>query len=321
MGRSSSPPPDRVPYPPLASLEAVRAVAGHQSLTGSVGELGLTAGALSRRVVSIEAWLGTPLFERHGRGMRPPPDGQCFLSRIEEAFALIEMAADPWRGRKGSDVVRVSVVPSFARLWLLPRLRGLELEPDGGPCLRIEVAVDYRHADVEDGEVEVAIRYGQGTWKGVEAEPLMPERLVPVAHPDLAARLGQDAGPADLLRQALLCVSDAVGWRAWLRARCRALSPAPARPPVRGLRARPGRGTGRPRRGASPNALCGGGGAGSGPRGREHGGGAQSVDVPCGHPAPREPAGGHRILPTASGRRAGGDPLMTWGFGTRPDHG
>jgi DNA-binding transcriptional LysR family regulator len=218
MGQSSSPPPDRVPYPPLASLEAVRAVAGHQSLTGSVGELGLTAGALSRRVVSIEAWLGTPLFERHGRGMRPPPDGQCFLSRTEEAFALIKMAADPWRGRKGSDVVRVSVVPSFARLWLLPRLRGLELEPDGGPCLRIEVAVDYRHADVEDGEVEVAIRHGQGTWKGVEAEPLMPERLVPVAHPDLAARLGQDAGPA--------------------RSGRRPGGPAPASPPVRLRRGR-----------------------------------------------------------------------------------
>jgi DNA-binding transcriptional LysR family regulator len=211
-------PPDRVPYPPLASLEAVRAVAGHQSLTAAAGELGLTPGALSRRVASIEAWLGTPLFERHGRGMRPTPDGQRFLSRIEDAFALIEAAADPWRGRKGSDVVRVSVVPSFARLWLLPRLKGLELGPDGGPRLRIEVAVDYRHADVEGGEVEVAIRYGQGTWKGVEAEPLMPERLVPVAHPELAARLGQDAVPGDLLRQTLLCDSDAVGWRAWLRA-------------------------------------------------------------------------------------------------------
>src|SRR3712207_178362 len=100
MDQSSGQPTELGARPPLASLEAVRGVALHASLTAAAAALGVTAGALSRRVASVEAWLGTALFERHGRGMRMTPDGQRFLSRVEEAFALIEAAADPWRGRR-----------------------------------------------------------------------------------------------------------------------------------------------------------------------------------------------------------------------------
>lgn len=205
-------------YPPLTSLEAVRAVARHHSLTAAAIELGLTPGAVSRRVAAAEGWLGTSLFKRHGRGMQLTPDGQRFLSRIEDAFDLIASAGDPWRGQRGTDVVRVSVVPSFARLWLLPRLRQLELGTNGGQELRVDVAVDYRNMDVEAGEVDVAIRYGRGTWKGVHAERLMDESLIPVANVDLVANLGEDVLPQALLRHPLICDSDAVGWREWLRA-------------------------------------------------------------------------------------------------------
>jgi LysR family glycine cleavage system transcriptional activator len=223
MRQRSDTPPDPLSHPPLASLEAVRVVARHASLTMAAGALGLTAGALSRRVAAVEAWLGTALFERHGRGMRPTPDGQRFLSRIEEAFALIEAAADPWRGRRGPDVVRISVVPSFARFWLLDRLHDLE-RGDGSnndARLRIEVAVEHRHADLGGGAVDLAIRYGRGSWPGVEARPLMRERVVPVARADIAERVmgGSGAEPraAALLAHPLLYDSDAVGWRAWLK--------------------------------------------------------------------------------------------------------
>ena len=191
-------------------------VARHPSLTAAADALGLTHGALSRRVAAMEAWLGTSLFERHGRGMRLTTDGQRFLSRIDEAFAMIEAAADPWRGRRGPDVVRLSVVPSLARFWLLERLSGLERGTDGGMPLRIDVAIEHRNADVEAGEVDVAIRYGRGRWRGVEARPLMTERLVPVAPASLAERLGPEVSVSAIMRHPLIYDSDATGWRAWL---------------------------------------------------------------------------------------------------------
>ena len=152
--------------PPLDSLDTVCVVARHDSFSAAAEALGLTHGAVSRRVAAVEAWLGTALFERHGRGVRLTPDGQRFVSRVEAAFRLIDEAAVRWRRRRGPEVVRISVVPGFAKLWLFERLAALE---QGDPALRIEIAVEGRNADVEGGEVDLAVRYGAGTWPGLQA--------------------------------------------------------------------------------------------------------------------------------------------------------
>jgi LysR family glycine cleavage system transcriptional activator len=213
----SSPRPER---PPLDGLDTVCVVARHASFSAAAEALGLTHGAVSRRVAAVEAWLGLRLFERHGRGVRPTPDGQRFLARVEAAFRLIDDAADRWRQRRGPEVVRISVVPGFAKLWLFGRLAALE---QGVPPLRIEIAVEGRNADVERGEVDLAVRYGAGGWRNVAVAKLLPERLYPVAHPDLARRLG--GSPEALLQASLLHDSDATGWRAWFAACGIALKP------------------------------------------------------------------------------------------------
>ncbi|WP_225770377.1 LysR substrate-binding domain-containing protein [Inquilinus sp. Marseille-Q2685] len=214
-----SSPPQR---PPLDSLDTVCVVARHDSFSAAAEALGLTHGAVSRRVAAVEAWLGTALFERHGRGVRPTPDGQRFVSRVEAAFRLIDEAAVRWRRRRGPEVVRISVVPGFAKLWLFERLAALE---QGDPALRVEIAVEGRNADVEGGEVDLAVRYGAGTWPGVQAVRLLPERLYPVARPDLARRFGPS--PEGLLQAPLLHDSDLTGWRAWFGSCGITLKPRP----------------------------------------------------------------------------------------------
>lgn len=215
-------PPSSPDRPPLSALDTACVAARHGSFSAAAAALGLTHGAVSRRVAAVETWLGTTLFERHGRGVRLTPDGQRFLSRMEAAFRLIDTAADRWRRRRGPEVVRISVVPAFARLWLLPRLAALEA---GDPPLRVEIAVEHRNADIAAGEADIAIRYGAGDWRNVQAVPLLPERLYPVAHPDLAARIGP--GAAAILGAPLLHDSDASGWRAWFAASGVPLKPRP----------------------------------------------------------------------------------------------
>ncbi|VVE04232.1 LysR family transcriptional regulator [Pandoraea horticolens] len=207
--------------PPLANLETVCLVARHGSFTAAADASGLTHGAISRRVGAVENWLGCALFERHGRGVSLTCDGQRFLGRIEHAFDVIDAAADQWHQARKAPAVRLSVVPSFAKLWLLERLRSLEA---GQPFIDIHVTTEHRNADVGAGEVDIALRYGRGGWTNVDAEPLMDETLYPIASPEIAQRL-EGASAADMLAMPLLHDSDLTGWRAWCSAQGVSLRP------------------------------------------------------------------------------------------------
>ncbi|MDN7425426.1 LysR substrate-binding domain-containing protein [Burkholderia sp. AU45388] len=210
--------PMPAPRPPLASLETVCTVAREGSFLAAADVSGVTHGAISRRVAAVENWLGMALFERHARGVRLTPDGQRFVGRIEQAFAIIDGAADQWRSPRTPRLVRMSVVPAFAQLWLLERQQALESE---APALRIELGIELRNVDIAGGEADLSIRYGRGNWRQLETRPFMPERLYPVAHPRLAAQLARmrrATGDAALLDLPLLHDSDVTGWRTWFDA-------------------------------------------------------------------------------------------------------
>jgi DNA-binding transcriptional LysR family regulator len=207
-----------VSRPPLASLETVCAVARQGSFLAAAEVAGLTHGAISRRVAAVENWLGMKLFERHARGVRLTPDGQRFVGRIEQAFGIIDSAADQWRSPRSPQLVKVSVVPGFAKLWFFARQAAFESE---APALRIELNIDHRNVDIAGGEADLAIRYGRGSWRQLEVKPFMPETLYPVAHPVLAAQLTKQRhrrGDAALLDVPLLHDSEVTGWRAWFDA-------------------------------------------------------------------------------------------------------
>ncbi|MDF3080122.1 LysR substrate-binding domain-containing protein [Burkholderia sola] len=210
--------PMPAPRPPLASLETVCTVAREGSFLAAADVSGVTHGAISRRVAAVENWLGMALFERHARGVRLTPDGQRFVGRIEQAFAIIDGAADQWRSPRTPRLVRMSVVPAFAQLWLLERQQVLERE---APALRIELGIELRNVDIAGGEADLSIRYGRGNWRRLDTRPFMPERLYPVAHPRLAAQLARmrrATGDAALLDMPLLHDSDVTGWRTWFDA-------------------------------------------------------------------------------------------------------
>src|ERR1700679_2876321 len=138
------------------------------SFLAAAGVAGLTHGAISRRVAAVENWLGTTLFERHARGVRLTPDGQRFVGRIEQAFGIIDSAANQWRSPRSLRLVKLSVVPGFAKLWFFERQAALESE---APALRIELDIDHRNVDVAGEQADLAIRYGRGNWRQLEVKP------------------------------------------------------------------------------------------------------------------------------------------------------
>lgn len=197
--------------PPLEALEAVLVAARLGTFSAAAETLQITHGAVSRRVAAVEAWAGIRLFSRHGRGVRLTLDGERLASRIEVAVAMLEDGRAAGRSAPDLDTIRVGVVQSFARLWLVPNLAALEGTP---PDLRVEAEVGHRFMTLSDARI--AIRLGEGHWPGVVSEPLFGETLQPVASRTVGQAIGEVSNAADLLAFPLLHDAQEDSWRLWL---------------------------------------------------------------------------------------------------------
>ncbi len=199
--------------PPLGPLRAFDAAVRHRSFSRAGDELHLTHGAVSRQVAQLEAALGVALFRRHARGVEPTAAGRRFHVAVADALSRLGDAAAGLKRRGGAATVRLSVLPSFAAHWLLPRLEGFRRER---PDIEVQIVSDRGLADFGRGGIDLAIRYGLGRWPQLDAELLMHERLFPVARPDPG--LAGLAGPGDLAGRLLLHDERADGWTDWLGA-------------------------------------------------------------------------------------------------------
>jgi LysR family glycine cleavage system transcriptional activator len=207
----------------MDSLTAALAAARLGSFSAAALELEITHAAVSRRIAAAEEWAGLRLFDRHGRGVLPTPNGQRILARLALAVEQIAVLGERPHQRR-LPVVRLAVTPAFARFWLLPRLRTLEGRPAD---VRIEVVAELTHADLAGGEVDLAIRYGRGGWKLGPERRLFDELLLPVAGPALLPP-GVRRQPQDIAALPLLHSGDTTNWRCWADAHGVRLKPKPA---------------------------------------------------------------------------------------------
>ncbi|MDE2208787.1 MAG: transcriptional regulator GcvA [Betaproteobacteria bacterium] len=198
--------------PPLQALRALEAVARTGSLTRAADTLSVTHGAISHQLKGLEEALGVPLVERAGRGVRLTDEGERFASRVKAALAELAEAVREVAERRNPRHFRVSVMPSFAARWLLPRIgrfvaahRDLDLDVRASASL-----VDFRRDDVD-----AAIRYGSGNYPGLVCEHLMDDAYFVACSPAIEG--GIPGRPADLARYPLLR-SENEFWEPWFRA-------------------------------------------------------------------------------------------------------
>lgn len=160
---------------PLNSVDAFLVTARHLNLTHAAGELCLTQGAVSRKIASLEAWFGFPLFERHARGLRLSPQGSALLPELRSAFAHLLTVADRARGHH--TVIRLKA-PTCAMRWLVPRLLQVEREQ---PDLQIALTTTTDHnVNFKTESYDAAIVFGTHMSAG---DLLFEEALTPVVSP------------------------------------------------------------------------------------------------------------------------------------------
>jgi LysR family glycine cleavage system transcriptional activator len=197
----------------MQALRAFEAAARAQSLTKAAQSLNLTHGAISHQIKALEGDLGIRLIARAGRGIRLTDEGERFARRVRTAFAELAAAVTELTTRANPRQLRVSVVPSFAARWLLPRIgRFVASYPD----IDLDIRANQANIDFANDDADAAIRYGVGDWPGLGIELLLEDHFFPVCSPRLAngklPRL-----PADLATYPLLH-SDNEPWKPWFEA-------------------------------------------------------------------------------------------------------
>jgi LysR family transcriptional regulator, glycine cleavage system transcriptional activator len=108
--------------PPLSSLRAFEAVARRLSFTRAADELHVTPGAISQQVRSFELHLGEKLFERTKRSVALTDAGARLLPDIQAGLEVLSRAINKKSTGSGGRTLTISVAPSFASKWLMPRL-------------------------------------------------------------------------------------------------------------------------------------------------------------------------------------------------------
>lgn len=168
--------------PPLAALRAFEAAARLRSLSGAGRELGVTHAAIAQQVRALEQHLGLPLTYRDGRQIALTAEGARLSAGLTDGFgtvaAAVRDAQDARRGRP----LQVTLTPAFANDWLMPRLGGFWSRHPDTP---IALHPTRRIVDLAREGMDLGIRYGDGTWPGVEARMLVPTNHVIVGAPAL----------------------------------------------------------------------------------------------------------------------------------------
>lgn len=178
--------------PPLLTLRAFEAVARHLSFINAAAELSLTQSALSHQIQKLELHLGRPLFVRRTRAIDLTETGALYYAEIRPALETIARATVGARApATKTSVLRVGLLASFATLWLAPRLADFI---NSHPHIQVELLPSIQFANFVSGDVDLAIRYGKGSWPNVRSRRLMTERISPVCSPAFKAN-NQGIGP------------------------------------------------------------------------------------------------------------------------------
>jgi LysR family glycine cleavage system transcriptional activator len=201
------------PFPPLSALRPFEAAARLESFSRAAEELHLTHGAVSHQVRALEEHLGTPLFARHGKRVTLTAAGRAFAESVRNALQEIAQAAERLDSRKRDHQLSVSVLPSFASRWLMPRLIRFM---DAHPQIEVNVAASVALADFTRDGVDVAIRFGRGPWPPLVCEEFLDDEYFPVASSKLPkSKLPKE--PGDLLRMRIIR-EDRDYWCLWFEA-------------------------------------------------------------------------------------------------------
>ena len=207
--------------PPLNSLRAFDAAVRHMSFQKAAQELNVTPAALSYQIRQIEEDLELKLFKRMNRSVRLTKYGELIAPGIRDGFEQFNQAMRKLTRHRAGDVLVISAGPAFTAKWLAPRLYRF-LDKHAGVDARVSANLNI--VDLETDDVDVAIRFGQGSYEGCQSIKLFDEYVTPMCSPTYLNGDARLLNVSDLAKHTLIHDDTHVGyfkladWRTWLDA-------------------------------------------------------------------------------------------------------
>lgn len=169
------------PLPPLNAVRAFEAASRHLSFSRAAEELGVTQGAISKHVISLEDFIGAQVFVRSPTGLSLTQEGYTLMEALRPAFAMMSDAFNHYhRKPPRAQICRIATLASFASQFLVPRLPEFRKKY---PDIEIEFITSVRLVDLTKEEADIGVRYGLGHYEGLVSNRLVKGELAPVCSP------------------------------------------------------------------------------------------------------------------------------------------
>ncbi|MCZ4280426.1 LysR substrate-binding domain-containing protein [Kiloniella laminariae] len=199
--------------PNLNSLRMFDAAARHLNFRLAAEELNLTQGAVAQQVRRLESDLGQQLFHRKARGLALTDVGHDYHQPVRQALAILDEATQKLRPE--SSRVTLSMTPSFAAKWLVPRLSSFELKH---PDIEVQTVASESLANFRSDGVDLAIRLGSPPFAPeLDVIPLALMELCAVCSPAYASGLAEIKTFQDFAKHRLIQDSHNQWDRFWER--------------------------------------------------------------------------------------------------------
>jgi len=181
-------------------------VVEHGSFSKAARVLKVAPSSVTRSIDNLESELGVSLFKRSTRQLMLTEEGVKFK---EEAHKLLVHADEIVNSLKKTSiepegVLRISVFETFGRIKISPLISDFLKKY---PKLKVEFDLENRMVDLNQEDIDIAIRIGRPVDSRLRARKLMPNDTLICASPEYARKHGTPEKPRDLISHNCLALN------------------------------------------------------------------------------------------------------------------